>query len=141
MCGKWARPANARSAERGTVEPGADDLHRAGAFTGTKRSRRAIRARKMMSASSAFSLISRRNSGMPDLQRPPGPRHPGDQVRPLTGQEAQLAEEPALAVHDDEHVAGRIRTQDLDLAVEHHPEVVRLVGRAEQDVADVDVIS
>ena len=65
-------------------------------------------------------------AGADDLHRP------GGQVGPLTGEEAQLAQEPAVAVHGNERVSRGVRAHDLHLAVGDHPEVVGVVGRTER---------
>ncbi len=124
--------------ERSAVEARADDLDRAGAFPCPEGL--TPRHERPEDDVGELGLLAHELAelGDADAQHPSRPRDARHQVRPLPGEQAQLAEEPAVTVHGDEDVAGRVGAEDLDLTVQHDPEVVRLVGRAEQHVAGVD---
>ena len=93
----------------------------------------------MPSARSGIELIIRRNSGCGMCEHAAGPGDARREVRPLAGQQAQLAEEAARSVHGDDDVAVGSRAHDVDLALEDDEEVIRRVAGPEQLVADCDV--
>ena len=71
-CAKLGATGEGAQRHRVAREPRTDDLDRAGTLTRPQELRAgAIRARKMMSASSAFALMSRRNSGGRIREHPP----------------------------------------------------------------------
>ncbi len=91
-----------------------------------------------MSASSAFALISRRNSAAGCAA--PAPARDTRAVRygrwPVRRFSSPRNRPAPCATMTSSPVG--VGAHDLDLALEHDLEVVRLVGRAEQHVADGD---
>ena len=73
-----------------------------------------------------------------DDQHPSGSADPGAEPRPLAGEQAELAEEAALAVAGDDDLLGALAAHDLGLALQDHDEVVGVVAGTEQHLAGLD---
>ena len=98
-------------------------------------------ARRAMKASSTVSLnrtslsTRLRNTSAGTTMTSPGLGDPGRQVRPLAGDETDLAEEAAWAVPHDRLAVG---ADDVGRGGDENDPVIRRVGGREQDLADLD---
>jgi hypothetical protein len=72
--------------------------------------------------------------GLLDDQHATRSLHPSGHEAALPRQQAQLADEPAAPVRREDHLLGAVLRDDLDLAVEHHEELVGRLTRREQQL-------
>ena len=85
---------------------------------------RAVADSKIIVARWRRAPMSRRKPSGSMSRTRPGLLHPGGQVGPLPGEQADAADELARAEHADGLLALDVGPHDLDLAVEHHVEAL-----------------